>query len=185
MTPTLKNNFKPFGFVILSSLLILFLGVSLSFAATAADLRLSILPDKKEYQSQEPVSVSFQLENRGKSAICVNKRFYLGAEEMPQDNRELYLIITSPSGKKMDSKFRYETGLPKTEYFVILEPGKSVASEWKRDLRGYFEFNESGSYKAVAIYQNFYGGELGLDTFKDKVVSELVTFKVIKADAKK
>lgn len=148
--------------------------------AKAANLKFSILLDKAEYKEQEPINATFKLENKGKGPVYVNKRFYLGSEDMPKEKRDLFLIITYPSGTKLPCKFSYETGFPKSDYFELLKPGAGVVSEYPRNLRGYFDFNEPGAYKVVAVYENVYGKEIGLDTFKDKITSSAISFKIIK-----
>ena len=139
----------------------------------------SIVLEKSECKLQEPIYANFKLENKGTAAAYVNKRFYLGSEESPKDKKEVFLIITSPSSTKLFCKYSYETGLPKSEYFELLQPGKEVSSEFKRDLRSYFDFTETGVYQIVAVYQNVYGKELGLDVFADKVISKPVSLKIL------
>lgn len=153
--------------------------------AASSGLKFSLILDKNEYKIGEAVNATFKLENKGKNPVYVNKRFFLSSEEKPKEKRDVFLTITSTSGAKLPCNFSYETGLPKTDYFELLEPGKEVTSEWKRDLRGYFDFAEPGTYKVVAVYQNAYGREIGLDAFKDKVVSEPVLFKVSSPDSNK
>jgi hypothetical protein len=147
--------------------------------AASGTLKFSISLDKSEYKPDEPINVSFKLENKGKTAVYVNKRFYLGSETMPKEQRDVFLIVTSPSGAKLPCKFSYATGFPKSDYFELLEPGKEVV-EYPRNLRGYFDFNEPGVYKVVAVYQNIFGKEIGLDVFGEKLTSEPVYLKVIK-----
>jgi len=151
-------------------------------AAASANLKFSLLLDKSEYKTGDPINATFKLENKGKKPVYVNKRFFLSSEEKPKEKRDVFLVITAPSGAKLPCKISYENGLPKSEYFELLEPGREAASEWKRDLRGYFDFTEPGTYKAVAVYQNAYGREIGLDAFKDKIASVPVSFKVINPD---
>jgi len=149
--------------------------------AKAANLKFSILLDKSEYKGQEPINVTFKLENKGKEAVWVNKRFHLNSENVANVHRgEVVLNVTSPSGKEVPCKFSYETGFPKSDYFELLEPAKVVVSEYPRNLRGYFDFNEPGVYKVVGVYQNIFGKEIGLDVFGEKLTSEPVYLKVIK-----
>lgn len=152
-------------------------------AAWAADLKFSISLDKSEYKSDEPVNATFKLENRGKEPVYVNKRFYVNSEKMPKETRDVFLVITSPSGVKLPCKYSYETGLPKSDYFELLSPGKEASSEYKRDLRAYFDLSEAGTYIVSGVYQNVYGREIGVDAFKDKVTSDPVSFKIIKTDS--
>ena len=147
--------------------------------AESAKMLFSISLEQNECKSDEPIYVTFKLQNKDKRGVYVNKRFYLGSEEMPKEKREVFLIVSSPSSTKLICKYLYETGLPKSEYFELLEPQKEVISEFKRDLRAYFDFAESGTYQIVAVYQNVYGKEIGLDTFTDKVISKPVLLKIL------
>lgn len=151
-----------------------------SGGAASGNLRFSVSFDKSEYAPEEPINVTFVLTNDGKSPVYVNKRFTISSEEAPKNQKEVTFILTSPSGKKMLCKYTYETGYPKTDYFELLEPGKEVKSEYPRNLRGFFDLTEEGTYKAVAVYQNMFGGEVGLDVFKDKLTSSPVSFKIAK-----
>jgi len=152
----------------------------LCFAKTAG-LKFNIKLDKTEYKEQEPVNATFELENKGQQSVLVNKRFNLNsAGGAKQYQGEVTLILTLPSGKEVPCKFSYEAGLPKTDYFELLQPGKKAASEYPRNLRGYFSFEEPGVYKIEAVYQNIFGKEIGLDVFIDKLSSEPVSFKITK-----
>ncbi|MBI3602452.1 MAG: hypothetical protein HY209_06120 [Candidatus Omnitrophica bacterium] len=164
-------------FIIALGAVCLLAGASLA----AAGIKFSAAVDKMEYKTDEPINIIFSLKNEGKEAVYVNRRFYVGLESMPKQKRDVYLLVTSPSGKKLTSPNNYEAGLPKSDYFELLEPGKEVKSEYPRNLRGFFEFNEPGTYKAVAVYQNVFGEELGLNVFKDKLVSQPVSFTIVKA----
>jgi len=169
---------RPFKFTYIFVLLFFF---SQTCFAKTPNLKFSILLDQSEYKGQEPINATFKLENTGKESIWVNKRFYLNSEDIAKDRRgEVALKVTSPSGKQLPCKFSYETGFPKSGYFELLEPAKEVVSEYPRNLRGYFSFEEPGVYKVVALYQNIFGREIGLDVFKDKLTSEPVSVKIIK-----
>lgn len=184
---SLKNKgyyFRLVNLIVVFSLIFLCLAYQACLAASST-LKFSISFDKSEYKLDEPINVSFKLENKGKTPVYVNKRFYLGSESMPKEERDVFLIVTSPSGAKLPCKFSYEIGFPKSDYFELLGSDKEVVSEYKRDLRGYFDFNESGVYKIIAVYQNVYGEEIGLDTFKEKITSSVLSFKIIKPDSDK
>lgn len=174
---TLKNK-GYLGLINLTGLIFLCFVYQVCLAASST-LEFSIAFDKSEYKPDEPVNVSFKLENKGNTPVYINKRFYLGSEGMPRAGKDVFLIVTSPSGKKLPCKFSYETGIPKSDYFELLAPGKKAASEWKRDLRGYFDFKEPGVYKVVAVYQNIFGKEIGLDAFGERLASGPVSFKMI------
>ncbi len=166
---------------------ILFLGliliIGVSGTVFAADIEFTISlekPEISEYKTQDPVKLIFKLKNSGKDPLYVNKRFFLGPEESPVNEREVYLTVVSPSGQKLSYKFPYKTGLPKSDYFALLKPGEEASSEYPRNINGSFEFNEPGEYKITAVYQNTYGGEIGIDAFKDKITSNTIAVKIIK-----
>lgn len=154
---------------------------SMDCAAASNDIKFSIDLDKNEYKDTEPIYANFKLENKGKNPVYVNKRFYVNMENSAKEERDVYLVVTGPSGDKLGCKFYYKTGFPKSDYFELLKPSGKAVSEWKRDLRSYFDFSEPGTYKVAAIYQNVYGKEIGLDVFSDKVTSPAVSFKIIKS----
>jgi hypothetical protein len=166
---------------------ILFLGLILiagfSGVVFAADIEFTISlekPEITEYKTQDPVKLIFKLKNTGSSSIYINKRFFLGPEESSAADREVYLSVISPSAQKLPYKFPYKTGLPKSDYFVLLKPGEEALSENPRNINGTFEFSETGEYKITAAYKNIYGAEIGIDAFKGQVSSNTITVKIIK-----
>ena len=160
--------------------------ICLSFFAqtsfAAGRIKFTAVMDKITYNTEEPIDITFILKNEGKEAVYVNKRFFFSSEEASKNQKDVYAAITSPSGQKLAFKFLYESGYPKTDYFTLLEPGQEVKSEYPRNLRGNFELNETGSYTLTAVYQNVFGGELGLEVFKERLNSAPVTFTITKSD---
>jgi len=150
-----------------------------SDAIAVKGLKFSVYFDKTEYKKTDPININFKLENKGKTDIYVNKRFYINSKDAPREQREVYLLVTSPSGEKLPCKISHETGLPKTDYFVLLKPGEEVSLERKRNIKYYFDFNTPGKYKIIAVYQNIYGKEIGIDAFKDKIESNPVTIEIV------
>jgi hypothetical protein len=148
------------------------------------ELKLSASLDKQEYEESDSIYITFSIENTGKEAVYVNKRFYLSSDKAPREQRDVFLEVTGPAGTKLECIYSYPTGLPKSDYFELLEPAKTATSE-KRNIRYFFDFKEPGEYKVIANYQNISGEELGLDVFKEKLVSARVTFKIISKDGKK
>lgn len=160
------------------------LGLLSEVLAAGGPLQFSIVLEKEEFKSDDPIEVALKLENKGKAPVYINKRFYIAGEDSPKERRDVFLIVTSPSGKKLPCKFSYPTGYPKSDYFQILEPGQEAASERKLNLKGYFDFSETGPYKVVAVYENVFGKEIGLDTFRERLASAPVTLKIIDAGKK-
>ena len=134
--------------------------------------------DKESYTKKDAIRITFKLENKGKKAVLVNKRFYLGSPGMSKRQRDLYLEVTAPSGKRLPCKFTYAAGYPKSDWFHSLEPGKTVHSERGARLKGYYDFDESGSYTIRAYYDNAFGPEIGLDAFGKKIASQTVRFEL-------
>ncbi len=135
--------------------------------------------DKKEYKVDEPIKVSFRLKNKGSDAVYVNKRFYVNSKDSGAAEKEVFFQVQGPSGKSLTEPRKYDTGLPKTDDFVLLGPGEEVSSERARNLKAYFQMKTPGVYTIEAVYHNACGQEIGLDTFKEKVVSEPHKIKLI------
>jgi len=149
----------------------------------AEEIKFTATLDKMEYKTGEPILITFTLKNESKATVYVNKRFAIGPESVPKQKRDVCLLVTSPSGEKLTSPNNYEAGLPKSDDFVLLEPGKEVKSENPRNLEGFFEFNEPGTCKIVAVYQNFFGPEIGLEVFREKLTSQPVSLTIIKSNS--
>ena len=164
----------------LAALAAVILGAGSVSASTAKPPKLEFRAslDQGAYKSGEPVQISFTLKNADKQPVWVNTRFYLSSQSAPDDDRDVYLILTSPSGKEVPCTFSYPTGFPKSDYFKLLQPGEETASEHPRDLRGFFDLKEAGTYTVRAVYQNVFGAELGLDAAKGPLRSEPVAFAV-------
>jgi hypothetical protein len=142
-------------------------------------LQLSILLDKNEYKVGEPIYINFRLKNTSAKPVYINKRFYLSSEESSPGDREVFLRITGPTGEKLPCKFSYDTGFPKTDYFVVLKPKEEFTSERKKNLNAYFDLKDKGTYKVIAVYQNVYGPEIGIDAFSKRIESKPVYIKIV------
>ncbi|MFC1667332.1 hypothetical protein ACFL0P_05690 [Candidatus Omnitrophota bacterium] len=162
-------------------LFVLFLYAHNSSAASGKGLELTISFDKEEYKKTDPIYIEFKLKNKSKKPVYINKRFHLNSERSAKEDREVYLSVISPSNEKLsfDTTSPAETGFPKTDYFVLLESGQEVGSERKQAIKHRFDFKTPGAYKIIATYQNVYGKEIGLDTFKARLVSKSVTIKIV------
>jgi hypothetical protein len=172
-----KTFFGFFAVVVFVAAWILFLG-SPAFCAEN-QIKFSLTLDKAEYTLQEPVNLTFTLKNLGKEPVMVSKRFYIGDPQAAVNQRDIYLTLVSSTGEKITGKYFYPTGYPKTDYFQLLGPNEEVKSEYTRNLYGYFELKEPGIYTVSAVYQNAFGAEIGLDTFKEPLASEPVKFTIV------
>lgn len=169
-----------FIFFILILPITVFLAFSIFPASQAGEiLQLSMSFDKSEYKKTDPKYVNFNLKNKGENPIYVNKRFFINSEDAPEGQREIFLTATSPSGEKVRCNISYETGFPKIDYFVLLEPGGEVSTERNMNVSNYFDFKETGTYDLVAVYHNVYGDEIGIDAFKGKIASKPVKIKIV------
>ena len=146
----------------------------------AGEIKFTATADKMEYKTDEPILVTLTLKNESKGAVYVNKRFFIGSELVAKQKRDFCFLVTSPVGEKLTSPDNYEAGLPKSGDFVLLEPGKEVKSETPRNLRGFFDFNEPGTYTIAAVYQNFFGPEIGLEVFGAPLTSQPFSLKIQK-----
>lgn len=149
-------------------------------AALHASLKfsLSFEQESRTYKLNDPITVSFSLENTGKRPVWVNKRFYLTADTLPKEKREVTLTVTGPTGEPLPCTVTSHSGFPKSEYFELLQPGQTVTSDSPRDLRNYFSFSKAGTYMIAGIYENAFGQEIGLDAFTGPVTSKPVTLTI-------
>lgn len=148
-------------------------------ASPKARLEFRISLDKDTYTRSEPIHATFRLVNTGKTPVWVNTRFHLRSEQAPPEEREVVLRVTSPAGEPLLCKFDYDTGVPKTDDFTLVQPGEEAVAEHPRDLRSYFEFKDLGTYAIVGVYQNVFGQEIGLTTFTGPLSSSPVSFKLV------
>ena len=141
-------------------------------------LQLTLSFDKASYTASDPILLTLALQNIGTQAVWVTKRFFISAKEVPPQQRDVYLEATPPSGQALVSTYTYETGFPRTDLFIELRPGEEAAAEHQANLRYYFDCKEPGTYQVVAVYENVFGPELGLDTFRGMVRSAPASFTI-------
>ena len=178
MTTETQRVFRSFLCVSVACCVSVVLAAAARGAGPQPKLEFHASFDKTSYTRNDPLLVTFTLKNAGKQPVWVNTRFYLSSQSAPDDDRDVSLILTSPSGKEIPCTFSYPTGFPKSDYFKLLQPGEEAASEHPRDLRGFFDLKEAGTYTVRAVYQNVFGAELGLDAAKGPLRSEPVAFAV-------
>lgn len=150
----------------------------LAAKAPGLEFHVRLEDPKPAYTRTDPLQVRFVLKNAGRKPVWVNTRFYAAAEAVPRNRRDAFLEVTAPSGGRLACAYAYETGLPKTDDFRQLDPGQEAASERPRDLRVYCDFNETGAYSVVAVYENVFGEEIGLDTFRGVLRSPPVSITI-------
>ena len=149
-----------------------FLLAGLLAAKPKESVTLAIVLEKPEYALSGKIEIGFKLVNQGKEPLYVNKRFKLGSVQAAPGQRELILEVKAADGTPMEMKnLDYETGLPKSDYFELLQPGQEAAGERKWDLKDLMKLEKPGTYEITAVYQNTYGKELGLEVFQEKVAA--------------
>ena len=166
------------NFILVFIIIISLISPSNIYARSKKSLELSLIFDKSEYTKKDDIVLNFSLKNTGKKDVYVNKRFFLNSKEASNENREVYLIVESPSGEKLPYKGSSEAGLPRTDDLVLLAPGKEVKLSREKNIKHLFDFNESGEYRITAVYQNVYGKEIGINAVKNKIVSKPVVIKI-------
>ncbi len=145
----------------------------------SARLKFILSLDKTEYTSNDPINASFILKNVGSEPVMVNQRFYVSSESAPPKQKDVYFELISPSGQKLICQHFYPTGYPKTDAFKLLAPNEEAKSEYPRNLRGFFEIKQPGTYTLKAVYKNMFGQEIGLEVFQEELVSDPVKFTVV------
>lgn len=150
----------------------------------AGGIEFSVIPDKEEFTKSDPISVKFKLKNNTDTPIYINKRFHLNPKDSPADQREVTLTVISPSGEELKHAKSYETGFPRTGYFIELKPGEDFVSDKSSYVKNLFGFDEAGDYKVTATYQNIYGREIGIDAITDKLESRTVIIKIVEKKKK-
>lgn len=146
--------------------------------AASKNVAFSITLDKDKYEKSDPIPITFTLKNKGNEPVYINKRFFLNSEESRAEEREVYLVVISPKGKRLKIKRSLETGLPKSDYFVLIEPNKEVSSKRASNIKHRYDFNEPGEYTITAVYKNVFGDEIGLSAFKGEVKSKPKKIKI-------
>ena len=144
-------------------------------------LEFHVVLDKSSYAPTDPILFRVALKNIGAKPIWVVSRFYVSAPQIAPQHRDVYLELLGPSGQPVTSPAKFETGFPKTDDFKELQPGADVAAQGQVNLRYLFDLKEPGTYRVTAVYENVFGPELGLDTFRGTLRSDPVTFTIQQA----
>ena len=165
--------------IIISFLAISFIFYQPGSLLAARGVELIISSDKDEYILNDPIYIIFKLKNRSKKPIYVNHRMFLSSKENPKETKEIFLTVVAPSGEELPCKTSYDTGYPRTDHFLLLDPGQEIERERKQGIKHLFDFKEAGGYKITATYENVYGSEIGIDAFKKRIESRPITIKIV------
>ena len=144
----------------------------------ASPLELKLFLDKSSYAPADPILVKLGLKNVSEQPLWIVARFYLSGPEVSSQHRDAYLEVVGPSGQSIAGTAKFETGLPKTDDFKELPPGGEVTGEGQVNLRYLFDVKEPGTYHVTAVYENVFGPELGLETFRGTLRSAPATFTI-------
>ena len=134
--------------------------------------------DKSTYARGESIRISFSLRNTGHQPAWVNKRMFVSGSQVTNEHREIFLRVSTSSGQSVDCERSFSAGLPRSDDFMLLEAGQEAVGEQPRDLRADCTLEHPGTYRIVAVYDNSFGSELGLETVKGPLTSPTVTFSV-------
>lgn len=146
----------------------------------APTLEFRVTVDHTTFKSRtEAVMMTYVIANHGQAPVWINRRFYINSEEMPSDGREVSLEVTSSTGERLPGTYAHETGLPKSDDFVLVQPGDDVTSERPRDLRNFVDLTTPDTYTVAAVYHNVFGKELGLAVFDGRLVAEPISITIV------
>ncbi len=170
--------------MVFRALIIILITISsiLSYAGSAYAARgieLIVSSDKGEYASTDPIYLVFKLKNKSKKPVYVNKRMFVGSEESEPTKRDIYLTVISPEKEKLPCKVSYDTGFPRTDHFLLLNPGDEIERDRKQGIKHFFDFDTPGKYKITVTYENAYGDEIGVDAFKKRIESKPITLRIL------
>ncbi len=143
-------------------------------------LELKAVFDKSTYELNENIKINFSLKNVSEKPVYVNTRFYLNSGEAVAEYRDIYLLVKSPSGEKLPCKVSFDTGIPRTDQFVLLAPGEEVSCDREKSLNYFFDFTVPGKYEIAAVYKNAYGKELDLDVYGGEIKTKPLYIEVVK-----
>jgi hypothetical protein len=167
--------------IIISLLAISFILSQPGSLLAARGVELIISSDKNEYALTDPIYIIFKLKNKAKKPVYVNQRMYVSSKEVPKEGRDIFLTVISPSGEELLCKTSNDTGYPRTDHFLLLDPGQEIERERKQGVKHLFDFKEAGKYKITATYENVYGDEIGIDAFKERIESKPITIRIVEA----
>lgn len=140
-------------------------------------LELALLLDAKTYALGRPATGTLILKNSGDESLLVNARLAINNPYSPQPFREVYFLLTDPSGKSAAFGPKINIGRPRSEDFRDLPPGKTADLSFRLDR--YYTLDQPGEYSVQAVYENHAAPGDGRATWKGRLESNLVSFVVV------
>src|SRR4030067_2046523 len=80
----------------------------------------------KAHALSQPTSGRLVLKTSGEEPLLVNSRLAINKPFAPEPFREVYLILTNPSGEAVEFSAKINVGEPHSKDFRDLAPGESV-----------------------------------------------------------
>jgi hypothetical protein len=158
---------------------LILVGISvLGGCAARQDLTLSLRLDKSAYKQGEAVLTIYSFQNSSPDNLILQARMADNALSAPAELRDIYYLITSPTGKTLE----FATLFPRTRLieqtdFVQLRPGESYEN-WGNISLFYGPFKEYGQYTVQLIYENQTNPGNGGIAWKGKIDSNKVSFTI-------
>ena len=128
--------------------MLFFLFVSLLFSHPTSELNLTITPEKKVFQSQEPIMLLIKVENKGNVPLQLDSRFLPEADEAFPG--ELTLLVTAPKERPLPFLPLFESSELREEEIIKVLPRTSI--ERPLDLSNFFKLSIPGPYLVQVIY---------------------------------
>ena len=138
-------------------------------------LTLNLTIDKVAYAAPADPRITIRLINAGPEAAIVNKRLAVNYADAADDECEIKLAVTAPSGDDIPFTARVNLGEPEDRHFTTLGPGESIERAYAL-LRAY-DVRATGIYAVRAMYQNQTDPSSG-SSWKGVISSNIVTFSV-------
>jgi len=137
-------------------------------------LELALALDSKAHALSQPTSGRLVLKNSGEEPLLVNSRLAINKSFAPEPFREVYLILTNPSGEAVEFSAKINVGEPQSKDFRDLAPGETVDRAFELDL--FYALEQPGEYSIQAVYSNQSDPVDGRRAWKGKLESNQVSF---------
>jgi len=137
-------------------------------------LELAVTLDSKAHAVNQPTSGRLMLKNSGEEALLVNSRLAINKPFAPEPFREVYFILTNPSGESVEFSAKINIGEPQTKDFLELAPGETAERAFELDL--FYALDRPGEYSVQAVYSNQSDPGDGRQAWKGKLESNRASF---------
>lgn len=142
-------------------------------------VKFRVSVSKSRFAVGEPIPLSMSLRNRSANPVTVNSRFAVGDASLPNELREVVLILKGPSGQLELAVVGSVRPLGAEDFAHL---GSRQAAEGSVDLAFLFDLTQPGRYTVEARYQNSSGGPIVVDPGTGAVVErELGALRITRA----